>query len=143
MEGGRPIMKITQIGTPQQSTQPPMNTSTEALTNIGLGGNSGSNEIKIAAKVIGIPESRDTRDVNENQVFDEEVIKNAVDQANKTLQTHDRKIERAVHEVTHTVMYTVKDTKTNEVIAEFPPKKIQDMVAKMWELAGLFVDEKA
>lgn len=136
-------MKITQIGTPQQSTQPPMNTSTEALTNIGLGGNSGSNEIKIAAKVIGIPESRDTRDVNENQVFDEEVIKNAVDQANKTLQTHDRKIERAVHEVTHTVMYTVKDTKTNEVIAEFPPKKIQDMVAKMWELAGLFVDEKA
>jgi len=143
MEGGRAIMKITQIGTSQQSTHPPMNTSTEALTNIGLGGNSGSNEIKIAAKVIGIPESRDKKDANEDRVFDEEVIKNAVDQANKTLQTHDRKIERAVHEVTHTVMYTVKDTKTNEVIAEFPPKKIQDMVAKMWELAGLFVDEKA
>ncbi len=41
------------------------------------------------------------------------------------------------------MMYTVRDTKTNEVIAEFPPKKIQDMIAKMWELAGLFVDEKA
>ena len=143
MEGGAPVMKITQVGVTQQSTQPPMNTSTEAISNIGLGGNSGSSEIKIAAKVIGIPESRGARDASDDPTFDEEVIKNAVDQANKTLLTHDRRIERAVHEVTHTVMYTVKDTKTDEVIAEFPPKKIQDMVAKMWELAGLFVDEKA
>ena len=56
---------------------------------------------------------------------------------------HNRHIERAVHEVTHSVMYTIKDSTTNEVIMEFPPKKIQDMIAKMWELAGLFVDEKA
>ncbi len=40
-------------------------------------------------------------------------------------------------------MYVMKDTETNEVIREFPPKKIQDMIAKMWEIAGLFVDEKA
>ncbi len=35
------------------------------------------------------------------------------------------------------------DTETNKVIKEFPPEKIQDMIAKMWELAGLFVDERA
>jgi len=75
--------------------------------------------------------------------INEEMFNKSVEQANKTLEFYNRRIERAVHEVTHTVMYTIKDTVTNEVISEFPPKKIQDMIAKMWELAGLFVDEKA
>lgn len=75
--------------------------------------------------------------------FSEEWMKKSVDQANKSLAQHSRFIEREVHATTHTVMYKIKDTITNEVIAEYPPKKIQDMIAKMWELAGLFVDEKA
>lgn len=79
----------------------------------------------------------------EEPAFNEELVDKSIDQANKTLAMNNRVIERAVHEVTGTVMYTVKDTATHEVIAEFPPKRIQDMIAKMWELAGLFVDEKA
>lgn len=75
--------------------------------------------------------------------FSDEWMKKSIDQANKALVQHNRFIERQIHETTHTVMYTIKDTTTNEVIAEYPPKKIQDMIAKMWELAGLFVDEKA
>ncbi len=78
-----------------------------------------------------------------NEVMNEELFQKSVEQANKSLDMYNRKIERSVHEVTHTVMYIVRDTRTNEVIQEFPPKKIQDMIAKMWELAGLFVDEKA
>lgn len=77
------------------------------------------------------------------QEMDEEILKKSVDQANQSLKSYNRYIQRAVHEKTHTVMYTVRDSITNEVIAEFPPKKIQDMIAKMWEMAGLFVDEKA
>lgn len=78
-----------------------------------------------------------------NQSEDDKLLAQSVDQANQTLKMYDRKLEMAVHEVTKTVMYTLRDTKTNEVIMEFPPKKIQDMIAKMWELAGLFVDKKA
>jgi uncharacterized FlaG/YvyC family protein len=74
---------------------------------------------------------------------DDEMLAEAVKQANKTLGQYNRYIDRQVHDVTKTVMYSIKDRVTNEVIAEFPPKKIQDMIAKMWELAGLFVDEKA
>lgn len=77
--------------------------------------------------------------INDN----EDVLNEAVKQANQSLKMFDRRIERTIHEVTKAVMYTLRDTKTNEVIAEFPPKKIQDMIAKMWELAGLFVDKKA
>lgn len=80
---------------------------------------------------------------NVKEVMNDDMLQKSVDQANKSLEMYNRKIERSVHEVTHTVMYTVRDTVTNEVIQEFPPRKIQDMIAKMWELAGLFVDEKA
>ena len=77
------------------------------------------------------------------EVINDEMLDKAVEMANKTLARHNNFIERSVHEVTKTVMYVMRDTETNEIIREFPPKKIQDMIAKMWELAGLFVDEKA
>ena len=80
---------------------------------------------------------------NEGDIMDDELLEKSVNQANRTLKASNRFIERKVHDVTHTVMYTLKDTSTGEVISEFPPKKIQDMIAKMWELAGLFVDEEA
>lgn len=76
-------------------------------------------------------------------IINDEMLDKAVEMANKTLAKHNNFIERSVHDVTKTVMYVMKDTETNEVIREFPPKKIQDMIAKMWEIAGLFVDEKA
>ena len=80
---------------------------------------------------------------DDQKEVDDKTIEKSIEQANKSLSVFDRKIERTVHETTHTIMYVIRDTKTNEVIKEFPPKKIQDMIAKMWELAGLFVDEKA
>jgi len=67
----------------------------------------------------------------------------SIKQANKSLANYDRQIEREIHSVTKVLMYKIRDTRTNEVIAEYPPKKIQDMIAKMWELAGLFIDQKA
>jgi uncharacterized FlaG/YvyC family protein len=105
-----------------------------------------------SGKVSGKPVERTTNgDLNVKkqnkepikEVMNDEMLEKSIEQANKSLEMYNRKIERAVHEVTHTVMYTVRDTITNEVIQEFPPRKIQDMIAKMWELAGLFVDEKA
>lgn len=92
----------------------------------------------------GVLETKDVKEVNEiNEEMNDELLKKSVDQANKTLEMYHRRIDRTVHDVTKTVIYTIRDTETNEVIQEFPPRKIQDMIAKMWELAGLFVDERA
>lgn len=77
------------------------------------------------------------------EIINDEMLDKAIAVANKTLAKHNNFIERSVHDVTKTVMYVMKDSTTDEVIREFPPKKIQDMIAKMWEIAGLFVDEKA
>lgn len=99
-------------------------------------------QAKVAEKSESIAKSQ-TEHLKDQEIMNDEMLAKAISQANKTLEPKGRFIERAVHEVTHAVMYTIKDTVTNEVIAEFPPKKIQDMIAKMWELAGLFVDEQA
>ncbi|MGB3367028.1 MAG: flagellar protein FlaG [Acidaminobacteraceae bacterium] len=94
-----------------------------------------SDSVKLEAKV-------GERSEEGNKVNDD-LLKKSLDQANKNLLNSNVRIEREVHEVTHAIMYKLLDAETNEVIKEFPPKKIQDMIAKMWELAGLFVDEKA
>ncbi|MBV1821848.1 flagellar protein FlaG, partial [Bacteroidales bacterium MSK.15.36] len=37
----------------------------------------------------------------------------------------------------------ILDHKTKEVVKEIPPKKLIDMVDKLCELAGVFLDKKA
>ncbi|MFZ5354302.1 MAG: flagellar protein FlaG [Bacillota bacterium] len=81
-------------------------------------------------------------DVKIDEPISEQMLENSIKQANKTLEQFNKMIERTVHEKTHTIMYVLKDTVTKEVIREFPPKKIQDMIAKMWEMAGILVDER-
>jgi flagellar protein FlaG len=39
-------------------------------------------------------------------------------------------------------MVKVIDRDTKEVIREIPPEKFQDLVAKLWELSGLVIDER-
>lgn len=108
--------------------------------------NENSSEIKVENQlnVQSIQnETNHDKSITENEGFEPDYLEKSIEQANKTLKQYNREILREVHETTKTVMYTIRDTKTHEVISEFPPKKIQDMIAKMWELAGLFVDEKA
>ena len=51
--------------------------------------------------------------------------------------------EYSVHETLGSIMIKIHDVDTNEVIAEYPSEKIQDMIAKMCERAGIFMDKKA
>ncbi|MDF2522278.1 MAG: flagellar protein FlaG [Clostridia bacterium] len=81
-------------------------------------------------------------DVGVDNVINDEMLNRAVEEANKNLSQYNKVIERSVHEKTHTIMYVLRDTLTQEIIKEFPPRKIQDMIAKMWEIAGILVDER-
>ncbi|MBM7582630.1 flagellar protein FlaG [Caldicoprobacter guelmensis] len=66
----------------------------------------------------------------------------AVKQVNKALEGTNRRFEYSIHEQTNTIVIKVIDTETNEVIREIPPEKILNLIAKLWELAGIIVDEK-
>jgi len=74
-------------------------------------------------------------------VLENDIIQ-AVRQANKALEGTNRRFEYSIHELTKTIMVKVIDTQTNEVIREIPPEKILNLIAKLWELAGIIVDEK-
>ena len=50
--------------------------------------------------------------------------------------------EFGIHEKTNRITVKLVDKTTKEVIKELPPEKTLDMIAKVWEYAGLLVDEK-
>lgn len=50
--------------------------------------------------------------------------------------------EYSVDEKTNRISIKMIDEQTNEVIKEIPPEKSLEMLAKVWELAGILVDEK-
>ena len=76
----------------------------------------------------------------DNAQANNERIKKAVENLNKNL--NDVEAVFGMHEKTDRVMIKIVDKKTKETIKELPPEKTLDMIAKVWELAGLLVDEK-
>ena len=66
----------------------------------------------------------------------------AVDDINKSALADQSEAVFGIHEKTNRVTIKIVDKKTKEVIKEFPPEKTLDMIAKVWEMAGLMVDEK-
>ncbi len=79
-------------------------------------------------------DSRDSRQA------DNEKIKKTVEQLNKKM-THSEAVF-GIHEGTNRVMIKIVDRDTKELIKEYPPEQTLDMIAKVWELAGILVDEK-
>ena len=67
-------------------------------------------------------------------------IKRAVEEINK--KANNSEAVWGVHEDTNRVTIKLVDKQTKEVIKEFPPDKTLDMIARVWEMAGLMVDEK-
>ena len=69
-------------------------------------------------------------------------LKKAVDDINKRAVYDQSEAVFGIHEKTNRITIKIIDKKTKEVIKEFPPEKTLDMIAKVWEMAGLMVDEK-
>ncbi|MDR0964410.1 MAG: flagellar protein FlaG [Clostridium sp.] len=69
-----------------------------------------------------------------------EQIKRAVDKLNKSL-SHSEAVF-GIHEATNRVTIKIVDKDTKEVLKELPAEKTLDMISKVWELAGMLIDEK-
>lgn len=82
-----------------------------------------------------------SQDKNELSVSEKAVIE-AIEKANKAIFSSNRVLEFSIHEKTKEIMVKVVDSETKEIIREIPPEKVLDMVAKLWEMAGILVDER-
>ena len=67
-------------------------------------------------------------------------IKKAVEDINR--QSANTEAIFGYHEGTNRVMIKIIDKDTKEVKKEYPAEKTLDMIQKVWEMAGLMVDEK-
>lgn len=68
-----------------------------------------------------------------------EALKKAVNEINKKTNTE---AVFAIHKETNHVIIKIIDKDSKKVLREYPPEQTLDMIAKVWELAGILVDEK-
>ena len=69
-----------------------------------------------------------------------EALRKAVEEINKKAKNSEAVF--GIHDATNRVTIKIIDKETKEVMKEYPPEQMLDMIAKAWELAGLLVDEK-
>jgi flagellar protein FlaG len=69
-------------------------------------------------------------------------IENGTKQLQAIVSTFNKRLKFDVHEETNRIFVQVIDSATGEVIWEVPPVQILDMLAKIYEVVGLLVDER-
>ena len=69
-----------------------------------------------------------------------EQIRKAVEQLNKSMANSEAVF--GIHEDTNRVTIKIVDKTTKEVIKELPPEKTLNMIARVWDMAGILVDER-
>lgn len=69
-----------------------------------------------------------------------EKIRKAVETLNKKMPNSEAVF--GIHEDTNRVTIKIVDKSTKEVIKELPPEKTLDMIARVWEMAGILIDER-
>lgn len=81
-----------------------------------------------------------TKEAGESKNGKSGQLKKAVSDLNKQMSNSEAIF--GIHEETNRVTIKIVDKSTKEVIKEFPPEETLDMIAKVWEVAGILVDEK-
>lgn len=118
------VTKETAEGTAENITVPKLDNNTVAVAKVQ--NSNGKNNY----------ESQE----NAQQQPNSENIRRAVENINKNLK--DSEAIFGIHDKTNRVTIKIVDKNTKEVIKELPPEKTLDMIAKVWEIAGLLVDER-
>lgn len=118
---------------------------TASSTQLQMSGQEGMNITVTERPVESLSQNgqQGTNENPQNQQGSGKQLKSAVDSANQKLKMNHRTgCEFSYHEETKRVSIKVVDQDTKEVIREIPPEESLDMLQKLWELAGVLVDER-
>ena len=132
----KPAVENTEVSSPEQVANVDATTISVAKADNkdgkdSQGGQNGQNQ--------GMDKSaaQQTREAGQNS---NEKIKKAVEKLNQNM-PHSEAVF-GIHDDTNRVTIKIVDKDTKEVIKEFLPEATLDMIARVWELAGILVDEK-
>lgn len=101
---------------------------------------SGNTEVAVSSDAVKLGNDKITVRMQEGNAPTSETVKRTVDNLNKNMNNTEAVF--GIHEGTKSVTIKIIDKKTKEVIKEFPPEKTLDMIQRVWEMAGIMVDEK-
>lgn len=127
-------MRLEGVGGSTATTIPSSNTASQPIP----GGDRVNNERREVQKQ---RRPEEVKHVEEKKYSEEEVI-DFIEKANNQFVAYDRKFEFTIHDKTKQIMLKILDSSTNEVIREIPSERVLDMVAGLWEMAGIIVDRK-
>ena len=111
----------------------------ESASNTSTGNMLAHHTVKISTKETNA-DGGGNGSAGNQQMPSNEQLKKAVEEINKKAKNSEAVF--GVHEGTNRITIKIVDKESKEVIKEFPPEKTLDMIAKVWEMAGLMVDEK-
>lgn len=123
-----------------QSVQPANNTVKTAMEYTDVSIAEDAPKVDNTTKVVENVDEKDGNFNRENQQPSSESLQKAVEDFNKKMSNSEAIF--GIHEGTNRVTIKIVDKETKQVIKELPPEKTLDMIAKVWEIAGLLVDER-
>ncbi|WHH61507.1 flagellar protein FlaG [Petroclostridium sp. X23] len=131
-------IEISSINQPNYTAYPSKSTESAIDTKVNMS--------EYTEKIQSLPSSKELlekKDTSYNFLsISEKAIIDAIEKANKAVQGINTSFEFSIHEKTREIMIKVLNKETKEVIREIPPEKTLDMVAKLWEMAGIIVDRR-
>ncbi|NOH16429.1 flagellar protein FlaG [Clostridium cochlearium] len=92
---------------------------------------------------VNIPKGESRGALAKDRGYTLDEVKKAADKLNKLFEDKSTYVEYEVYGKSKSITIKILNNKTKEVVKEIPPKKLIDMVDKLCELAGIFVDQKA
>lgn len=148
------VQKVSTSSAPYQGSGPEVPVKQEAVTRQET---VKSPEISQAEKKVSLPEAAisDKNGISEKtgilgeekqipiesqEMAKKNSMKRAVEEVNRKAKNSE--LIFGIHDATNRVTIKVVDKGTKEVIREFPPEETLDMIAKVWELAGIMIDER-
>lgn len=73
--------------------------------------------------------------------LDRQRLEEAVEQANKTMETYRTELRFSIHEDSQEMMVEVINTADNSVIREIPPERILNFISHVKKMLGIIIDK--
>ena len=80
--------------------------------------------------------------LDEQEEITREEIEEGVDTLNETVQSFHKDLRFELHEPSERMMTKLVNIQDEEIIKEFPPEEMLDMLGRIREAVGLIIDEK-
>lgn len=135
---------IKSMMTVQTTITNPVSTAKTAMEYTDVSVADSAPEVDSTTKVVENAEGKSSESFQEalqEQIEpSKESLHKAVEEINKKMANSEAVF--GFHDETNRVTIKIVDKDTKKVIKELPPEKTLDMIARVWEMAGILVDEK-